>query len=201
MSAVMIARLKITLDDVSPAILRRVEVPFDIRLDRLHLTVKAAMGWTNSHLYEIRAGDVGFSTPDPDLDWAGDFLDARKARLDDCLEDIGTKKLVYLYDFGDGWQHAIKIERITDPSRGVLYPRLIEVRGRCPPEDCGGPFGYAELLGAITDPKHERHSELTEWIGGDFDPKSDDAEALIAEVAALAKSWSRRSTRKRSKSV
>jgi hypothetical protein len=83
----------------------------------------------------------------------------------------------------------------------VLYPRLIEVRGRCPPEDCGGRFGYAELLDAITDPKHERHAELTEWIDGDFDPEANDAEALIAEVAALAKSWSRKSTRKRSKGV
>ena len=107
MSATTVARLKITLDDVSPAILRRVEVPFDIRLDRLHLIVQAAMGWTNSHLYEIRAGDVGFSTPDPDADWGNDFLDARKPRLDDVLEDIGTKKLVYLYDFGDGWEHDV----------------------------------------------------------------------------------------------
>src|SRR5258708_5250410 len=63
-----------------PAVLSRVEVPFDIRLDRLHLTIQAAMGWTNSHLYEIRAGNVGCSTPYPDQDWAGDFLDARKAR-------------------------------------------------------------------------------------------------------------------------
>jgi hypothetical protein len=135
------------------------------------------------------------------VDWAGDFLDARNARLDACLEDIVTKKLVYLYDFGDSWEHTIKIERIIDPEPGVLYPRLIEVRGRCPPEDCGGPFGYAELLDAITDPKRERHAELIEWIGGDFDPEANDAEALIAEVAALAKSWSRKSTRKRSKDV
>lgn len=90
MRADTIARLKITLDDVSPAVLRRIEVPFDIRLDRLHLTIQTATGWTNSHLYEIRAGDVGWSTPDPDADWVGDFLDARKARLDDILEDIGT---------------------------------------------------------------------------------------------------------------
>jgi Plasmid pRiA4b ORF-3-like protein len=199
MSAATIARLKITLDDVSPAILRRVEVPFDIRLDRLHLTVQAAMGWTDSHLYEIRVGDVGFSTPDPDADWVGDFLDARKARLDDILEDIGTRKLVYLYDFGDGWEHTIKLDRLADPERGVVYPRLIEVRGRCPPEDCGGPFGYAELLDAIADPKHERHAELTEWIGDGFDPEADDAEALITQVAALAKSWLRKSTRKRPK--
>ena len=98
-------------------------------------------------------------------------------------------------------EHTITIERLADPEPGVLYPRLVEVLGRCSPEDCGGPFGYAELLDAITNPKQERHAELTEWIGDDFDPKADDAEALTAEVAALAKSWSRKSTRKRSKSV
>ncbi len=196
MNATVVARLKITLDDVSPAILRRVEVPFDIRLDRLHSIVQAAMGWTNSHLYEIRAGDVGFSTPDPDADWDNGFLDARKARLDEVLEDVGTKELVYLYDFGDGWEHTIIIERLVDRAPGALYPRLVEVRGRCPPEDCGGPFAYAELLDAIADSKLERHAELTEWVGDDFDPEADQAEALIAEVAALAKSSSRKSKRK-----
>jgi len=200
MSAVTtIACLKITLDHVKPSVLRRVEVPFDIRLDRLHLTIQAAMGWTNSHLYELRAGDVGWSTPLPDVDWSGDFLDARKARLGDVLEDIGTKKLVYLYDFGDGWEHTIKIERLADPEPGVLYPRLIEVSGRCPPEDCGGPWGYAELLDAIKDPTHERHTDLTEWIGDDFDPAADGAEWLTAEVADLAKKWSRKPAGKRAK--
>ena|SRR5262245_10234314 len=197
MSAATVARLKITLDDVKPAVLRRVEVPFDIRLDRLHLTIQAAMGWTNSHLYEIRAGNVGWSTPYPDADWAGDFLDARKARLDDVLEDIGTKTLRYVYDFGDGWEHTIKIERLTDPEPGALYPRLIEISGRCPPEDVGGPFGYADLLEAINDPKHERHAELMEWIADDFDPNLVDAEALAEEVAALAKRWSRNPAGKR----
>ena len=94
-------------------------MPFDIRLDRLHLTIQAAMGWTNSHLYELRAGDVGWSTPYPDADWSGDFLDARKARLNDILEDIGTKKLIYIYDFGDGWEHTIKVERLADPAPGA----------------------------------------------------------------------------------
>ena len=189
MTADTIACLKITLNDVKPAVLRRVEVPLGIRLDRLHLTIQAAMGWTNSHLYELRAGDVGWSTPYPDADWADDFLDASKARLGDVLEDIGTKKLVYLYDFGDGWEHTIMIERLADPEPGMLYPRLTGVNGRCPPEDCGGPWGYAELLAAIKDPKHERHSELTEWIGDDFDPDADASE-LTAQVGSLAKSWS-----------
>ena len=96
------------------------------------------------------------------------------------LEDIGTKTFKYLYDFGDGWEHTIKVERLADPEPGLLYPRLIEVSGRCPPEDCGGPWGYAEFLEAIKDPKHERHAELTEWIGDDFDPDADETEWLTA---------------------
>jgi hypothetical protein len=199
MSAATIARLKITLDDVKPAVLRRIEVPFDIRLDRLHLTIQAAMGWTNSHLYEIRAGDVSWSTPDPEEDWAGDFLDARKARLADVLEDVGTKMLKYLYDFGDGWEHTIKIERLLDPIPGMVYPRLIDANGCCPPEDSGGPFGYAEFLDAIGNPKHERHNELTEWIGGAFDPNVVDTDQLAAEVQALADTWTRKSSGKRAR--
>jgi len=195
-----IARLRTTLDDVKPVVLRRVEVPFDIKLDRLHLTIQAAMGWTNSHLYELRAGGVQWSTPYPDADWGvGEFLDARKARLIDILEDARIKKLTYLYDFGDGWEHTIKIESLDDPKRGVLYPRLIEVSGRCPPEDCGGPWGYAELLEAIKDPTHERHAELTEWIGDAFDPDADEAQWRTTEVEALAKKWSRKPAAKRAK--
>jgi hypothetical protein len=144
-----------------------------------------------------RAGDVGWSTPYPDADWAGDFIDARKARLGDILEDIGTKTLVYLYDFGDGWEHTIKVERLADAAPGVLYRRLIEVIGRCPPEDCGGPRGYAELIEAITDPEHERHKDLTEWIGDDFDPDADEAVWLTAKVDALAKKWSPEAAHKR----
>jgi hypothetical protein len=89
----------------------------------------------------------------------GEFLDARKARLSDILEGVGIKKLTYLYDFVDGWEHSIKVERLIDPEPGVLYPRPIEVCGRCPPEDCGGPWGYAELLEAIKDPTHECHAK------------------------------------------
>jgi hypothetical protein len=199
MSATTVARLKITLDDVKPVVLRRVEVPIDITLERLHLTIQAAMGWTNSHLYELRAGDVGWSTPYPDADWTGDFIDARKARLGDVVEDIGTKKLVYLYDFGDGWEHTITLERLVDSEPGVLYPRLIEISGRCPPEDCGGPWGYAEMIEAIKDPEHERHDKLTEWIGEEFDPKDDNAQSLVADVDALAKKWSRRPAAKRAR--
>jgi Plasmid pRiA4b ORF-3-like protein len=119
MSADDIAHLKVTLDEVEPPVLRQIEVPLTIRLDRLHLALQAAMGWTNSHLYEIRARDVGWGVPDPD--WGDGPLDARKARLVDVLEESGAKTLKYLYDFGDGWEHTIKVERYR---RGGAGPRI-----------------------------------------------------------------------------
>lgn len=195
MTADTIVRLKVTLDDVKPKVLRRIEVPLAIKLDRLHLTIQAAMGWTDSHLYEIRAGDVGWGLPDPD--WPDGPLDARKAKLVDILEDTGAKTLRYLYDFGDGWEHTIKIERLSDPEPGALYPRLIEASGRCPPEDVGGPWGYAEMLEAINDPAHDCHAEIREWLVEDFDPNVIDVDALINNVDALAKKWARKPSTKR----
>ena len=177
MTAATIAHLRIKLDDVEPAVVRRLEVPLTIRLDRLHLVLQAAMGWTNSHLYEIRACDVGWGIPDPDF---GDGpLDAAKARLVDVLEDVGGRSLKYLYDFGDGWEHSIRIERITDAVPGIVYPRLIEATGRCPPEDVGGPWGYHEFLDAIADPNHEEHDERLQWIGSNFDPADTNVELLV----------------------
>jgi hypothetical protein len=148
-------RLKITLNDIEPAVLRRIEVPFDIRLDRLHLAIQAAMSWTNTHR------DVGWGIPD--RDWGDGPLD----------------------------------ERLVDPEPGVLYPRLIEANGRCPPEDIGGPWGYAEFLEAIGDPKHERHAEFAQWVADDFDPNIVDADWLAKELATLAKRWSPETCRQR----
>src|SRR5437899_282386 len=197
MIADAIACLTIVLDDVKPAVLRRIEVPLTIRLDRLHLTLQAAIGWTNSHLYEIRARDVGWGVPDPD--WRDGPLDARKARLIDVLEDIEAKTLRYLYDFGDSWEHTIKIERIVDAVPGVAYPRLIEAIGRCPPEDIGGPWGYDEFLEAMANLKHGRHAEFEEWIGDAFDPNLVDSDGHARALQPPAAQWSRKPpvTRKR----
>ena len=189
-AAARIARLLVTLDDVKPPVRRRVEVPLAISLDRLHLVLQAAMGWTKSHLYEIRARDVGWGLPDPDFGEGP--LDAKKARLADVLEDTGTKTLKYLHDFGDGWEHTVKVERVAEAAPGTAYPVLIDAIGRCPPEDVGGSWGYAEFLDAIADPAHENHAEMKEWVGEPFDPKTVDLEALADDVAALAKAWARK---------
>ena len=198
MTATRIARLHVTLNDVKPPVQRRVEVPLAIRLDRLHLVLQAAMGWTNSHLYEIRARDVGWGLPDPDF--GGGPLDAKKARLVDVLDDAGTKTVKYLYDFGDGWEHTVKVERVTDAIPGLAYPVLINATGRCPPEDVGGPWGYDEFLDALADPAHENHAEMKDWIGEDFNPTAVNVEALADDVAALAKAWARKPSTKQKRS-
>lgn len=190
MKVASIARLKITLDDVEPTVQRRVEVPLNIRLDRLHLVFQAAIGWTNSHLYEIRAGEAGWGMADPD--WNDGPMDASKSRLIDVLEDIGMKTLKYLYDFGDGWEHTVKIECIADALPGFSYPWLIDAKGRCPPEDVGGPPGYDELLNIVASPKHERHTETIQWLGAPFDPRDAGMQKLADAVDALARKWSRK---------
>ncbi len=146
MSKPSVAVLKITLDDVEPNVMRRIVVPADIRLDRLHLVIQAAMGWTNSHLYEFRIGGAGWGEPDPDGFYDGP-LDAKKGRLSAVLADAGRKTFSYLYDFGDGWSHTVKLEKIAPAIEGESDVLLLDAVGRCPPEDCGGAPGYERAAG------------------------------------------------------
>jgi len=196
MKSQMIARLSVTMEDVKPKVTRELDVPADIRLDRLHAVLQEAIGWTDSHLYEIRAGDTGWGIPDPD--WGDGPLDAGKATLWDVVEGTGTKTLRYLYDFGDGWEHVLKVERLFPAEPGVLYPVLVEATGCCPPEDVGGPFGYAEYVAAVTNPKDKRHREMKEWFDMGTDPAVAPVDRLTAAVAALAKKWNK--TPRRTKS-
>lgn len=188
-----IARIKVVLDDVAPTVTRRLEVPLTLRLDRLHTVLQEAMGWTDTHLYEFRIKGIGFGIPDPDWGYGGGPLDARKTTLLDAIADTGAKSFKYLYDFGDGWEHSVKIERIATAADGILYPRLIEASGRCPPEDVGGPWGYQEAREALADPSHERHQEIAEWWGADpLDLDTIDIPAIEAEIAKLARRWNRK---------
>ncbi len=107
------------------------------------------------------------------------------------VEDTGAKTLTYLYDFGDGWEHTVKIERIEPPQPAVTYPVLIEALGRCPPEHVGGPPGYEEFLAALADLGHERHSEMVERHGETFDPAAVDLVELDRALQDTAPSWNR----------
>jgi hypothetical protein len=163
------------------------QVPTDIRLDRLHLTIQAAMGWTNSHLYMFKAGGTTWGMPDPDF--GGDDRPANKTTLAELIEETGAGTINYLYDFGDSWDHKISIGKIRDPIAGELYPCLTDIAGRCPPEDVGGLPGYEEFLLAIVDPKHPEHADLKRWYGGDFDPNMPNSGELRLNVLKLAKRW------------
>jgi len=188
-----IIKIKVTLEHIEPTVARTLQVPANIRLDRLHLTLQAAMGWTNSHLYMFEAGGATWGLPDPDF--GGDDLPADKTTLAEVIEDTGAGTISYLYDFGDSWEHRIRIGKISDPVPGDLYPRLTEVSGRCPPEDVGGIPGYYEFLDAMADPKHPEHKHLKSWHGGPFDPNVPEADELRLEVLKLAKRWKPKNAR------
>lgn len=195
MGAKSIVRLKITLDRVEPAVMRRISVRFGVRLERLHRIIQAAMGWSGGHLWEFRAGGTGWG-PRDDYEFGDGPLDASKATLLSVIEDVGSKTIRYIYDFGDNWQHTIKVERIFPDVPGLAQPFLLEATGRCPPEDIGGPLGYREMLDALADPKHARHDELVERYGG-FDPAAVNLKGLEAAVDALASETRPRTTRRK----
>ncbi len=161
-----ITQVKVTLLDIRPPIWRRLQVPSDITLEGLHYAIQDAFGWTNSHLHQFTIGVNHFGMYDAQED--PDILDERKHRLGDL---VGEKdRFVYEYDFGDDWEHLVVVEKVLPKTTRLLHPVCLGGKRACPPEDCGGPGGYADLVAALADPRHERHREILDWIG-DFDPE------------------------------
>ncbi len=197
-----IARLMIQLDDLRPPVRRRIEVPLAIRLDDLHLVIQAVMGWENYHLYEFRVGrDIAYGEPNPGLDFPGSGSGpANRTTLATLLGQVSarTKSFKYVYDFGDDWRHSVKLQAISTAEPEVIYPRLISAEGACPPEDCGGPWGYGAYLEAIADPANERHREMLEWRGAGFDPTVVDEALIRTKLAVLA---ARRKQKKPTRSI
>lgn len=174
-------QLKITLRHIRPPVWRRLVVPADIKLPKLHEVLQAAMGWTNSHLHAFRVNGVTYGEPDPDFD-AG-MKSERGVRLDSVAGEGGS--LIYDYDFGDGWEHDIKVEAAIPAETDT--PRYLCTAGErtCPPEDCGGPPGYMELLEALRDRKHPQHADMLEWMGGEFDPEAFDLDAVNSALRGI----------------
>jgi hypothetical protein len=188
-------RLKATLQGVHPEVMRRIVVPAAIRLDRLHLTLQAAFGWTNTHLYSFNANGIAWGMPDAGFDFGETLADARKARLYDIVKETGAKTIHYLYDLSDHWDHVLKLERWFENTDPTGLPFLLEASGCRPPEDIGGPDGYAEFVTAISDDSHPRHAEFAERFPG-FNPATLDKATLERQVDALALSWCSRLRRK-----
>ena len=174
-------QLKVTLLDTKPPIWRRVLVDGSATLDHLHEVIQAAFGWWNYHLHEFEVGGTRYGAPDPDEDWGEPPRDERRTRLD-AIAGVGSS-FRYMYDFGDGWDHRVVVEKVLPASSGAAVPACVDGRRACPPEDCGGTWGYRELLEILADPDHPEHDERREWLGRPLDPDAFDPDAFEGNLS------------------
>jgi hypothetical protein len=186
-SGTLVYQLKITLRGVSkPPVWRRVLVPADVTLRDLHEVIQQAMGWDDYHMHVFSTGRQEYGSPDPELGHASDG----KVRLSQVLTGPGDR-LRYTYDFGDDWEHDIVVEEARAAVPGETYPSCVAGKGACPPEDCGGAWGYAGLKEILADPTHEDHQDMLEWLGldagEDFDPKEFSVAGVNARLRPLTK--------------
>ena len=178
----VIVQIKVKLLGVAkPPVWRRQQLRADTRLDHLHEILQAALGWENYHMHAFSFGDEEFGNPDPELG----FSDERQVTLGELI-DLGAR-FRYTYDFGDDWEHEITVEDLLDTDPDTHYPVLVAAKGACPPEDCGGRWGYANLKEILADPDHDEHQQMLEWLdldnASEFDPGAVTTEDIDYELA------------------
>ena len=180
-----IYRLKVTLEETEPMIWRRILVPSNVSLHRLHLILQEIMGWTNSHLYRFKVGAKEYGEPDPDNEFYKlDLINSKRVKLGQVITVKGSA-FEYEYDFGDGWIHNLIVEDISEPVTGAMYPICLDGERACPPEDCGGPYGYSRLLGIMVNPRHKEYGDIIRWIGSDFQPAMFNTEEANRELKLI----------------
>ena len=184
-----IYQLKVTLRDIRPPIWRRLQVKSSTNLFQLHLMIQAAMGWENCHLHSFEVAGVEYGNPKQS--YGLDYKDENKARLSSLLKQEKSK-FFYNYDFGDSWEHIVLLEKILPQEADKSYPMCIKAKRACPPEDCGGAWGYPEFLEAIQNPDHPEHKQTTEWICYSFDSEFCDLQEInqkLLDYESLARDW------------
>lgn len=179
----IIYQLKVTLRGTRPPIWRRVRVAGDVTLYRLNDILQTVMGWTGGHLHQFCVGNTFYGTPD--LEFGLEMRNEKKVRLSEVLQRP-KERMVYEYDFGDGWEHDVVLEAVTATVPGERYPVVVAGKRRCPPEDVGGVVGFYDFLETMADPKHPEHKNMREWWGGIFDAKAFDIQDVNAAL------WGRR---------
>jgi len=173
-------QFKITLLDIKPSIWRRIQVP-DCTLAELHEYIQAAFGWENYHLHQFEINGVEYGQPashGDDFDMDEDETQVLLSKL--LPKSAKRSRWIYEYDFGDGWRHEVLFKGFPNDPK-TKYPLCLEGKRACPPEDCGGAWGYADYLAAIADPQHDQHEEMLEWRGP-FDPEAFDAKTATKEM-------------------
>jgi hypothetical protein len=169
-------QLKITLVRSEPPIWRRVQVPESMTLSDLHVVIQKSMGWDNSHLHDFEVKGARYTEFMEDIESGA--RDSASVTLRDLHLRRKNQKMRYNYDFGDDWLHEIVVESALPVDPDVRLPLCLAGRRACPPEDCGGIYGYYDLLEAISDPEHPMHEEMCEWIDPEFDPAAFDADEV-----------------------
>lgn len=170
----MVYQFKIQLQNVSnPTVWRRLQVPANYTFHELHLVIQMSFGWANYHLYQFSPTGYGskpkIAMPDPE-GWDMPDKHAGKVKLDKIF-NAEKQKYTYIYDFGDDWIHKITLEKILPDE--IKYPVCLAGKGECPPEDCGGPWGYENLKAILADPSHEEYEDMKEWLGFEDDDEWD----------------------------
>jgi hypothetical protein len=173
-----IYQIKISLIGAKPPIWRTILVPGNIGLAAFHDVIQVTMGWTDSHLHQFIANQVFYGTPH---DFELEMEDETQYKLFQLLTKE-KESLVYEYDFGDSWEHKILLEKILPCDPKIALPICLKGKRACPPEDCGGIWGYEELLQTISNPKHPEHDEMLEWLGAEFDPEEFDLEEINEDL-------------------
>ncbi len=180
-------QLKITLKWSQPPIWRRIVVRSDMKLNRLHDAIQAVMPWTNSHLHQFIVGREYYGMINPEFgDMGQEMLNEKHYTVAD-LAPAAKKKFIYEYDFGDGWEHEVVVEKILPPDKNFKHPVCLGGANACPPDDCGGIPGYYHLLEVLADPKHPEHLDLKDWIGGEWDAslfEFDGANKMLKQLKA-----------------
>lgn len=174
-----IHQLRVTLRWVKPPVWRQIAVRSDTNLAELAAILEGAMGWLGGHLHAFEGAEARYAIPDPE--WPDDDLDEREYRVTDVLPDVGSK-LRWDYDFGDGWEHDVVVEEIGPQRSDFDGPVCLTGSMACPPEDCGGPMGYEDLLDALSDPAHPEHDDMREWAPPGFDPAHFDVDQATAAM-------------------
>lgn len=167
-----IYQIQIALKGIKPKIWRRVLVQSDLFLKDLHKIIQTSMGWTNSHLHQFIKDRTYYQERSEDDDFWNEFknVDYKEIKISDLLKKE-KDKIVYEYDFGDGWAHDIVLEKIHPYEKDKQFPICLTGKMNCPPEDCGGIWGYSNMLEILKNPEDEEYDEILEWLGEEFDPE------------------------------